>query len=74
MIKIDELNSNLVLVREEEIDEKDKENVVLGDSYVDHFGEQFVFVTETGKFFYSDLQNASERIILGQVNSFLSIL
>lgn len=68
LIRIDELNSYTVHKREE-IEGMEEDTIIMGGSHQDNFGQQFVFATETGKFFYSDLRSASDRLILGQVKS-----
>jgi len=49
----------------------------MGDYYLDNFGQQFVFCTNKGSFFYADLLHIKERLILGKVRfvfvGFLSV-
>ncbi len=68
-VRIDELNVMSVMQREVSDLEGDDETVkiVMGDYFVDNFGQQFVLVSNKNRFYYSDLKHTEERVILAEV-------
>ena len=40
----------------------------MGDYFVNNFGQQFILMSNKEKFYYSDLKNTEERVILGEVS------
>jgi hypothetical protein len=48
-------------------DDEGNVKIVMGDYFIDNFGQQFILVSNKNKFYYADLKHTADRVILAEV-------